>query len=266
MLSTSAGDAPSVASTDGSAADSSMGDHPGGAMSMGPSSSGPAAPAASSMSMNSNNAASSSSGGGGAMVVAAQQQNQSATSATNASAATNSSGGGGSSSLSSLDSQIERLKRCEYLRENEVKALCLRAREILVDEGNVQRVDAPVTVSVLNTIHSVMILGIVYWVLIIGFVWCVCLTAMFLVIYYAAGSCYFNGGWSHPLGCLSNNLLSHVRGVGRCGWGINHGSVHTQQHNSTIQNRFAGTSTASSMTSSSFSRSAGSAPTRITSS
>ena len=52
-----------------------------------------------------------------------------------------------SSSVTSLDSQIERLKRCEYLRENEVKALCLRAREILVDEGNVQRVDAPVTVS-----------------------------------------------------------------------------------------------------------------------
>jgi serine/threonine-protein phosphatase 4 catalytic subunit len=33
------------------------------------------------------------------------------------------------------------------LREGEVKALCLRAREILVDESNVQRVDAPVTVS-----------------------------------------------------------------------------------------------------------------------
>jgi serine/threonine-protein phosphatase 4 catalytic subunit len=50
---------------------------------------------------------------------------------------------------SSLDSQIERLKRCEYLKENEVKNLCLRAREILVDEGNVQRVDAPVTVRTL---------------------------------------------------------------------------------------------------------------------
>lgn len=49
---------------------------------------------------------------------------------------------------SCLDEQIERLKRCEYLREGEVKALCLRAREILVDESNVQRVDAPVTVSV----------------------------------------------------------------------------------------------------------------------
>ena len=51
-----------------------------------------------------------------------------------------------SSSSSELDEQIERLKRCEYLREGEVKALCLRAREILVDESNVQRVDAPVTV------------------------------------------------------------------------------------------------------------------------
>jgi hypothetical protein len=50
---------------------------------------------------------------------------------------------------SCLDEQIERLKRCEYLREGEVKALCLRAREILVDESNVQRVDAPVTVRYL---------------------------------------------------------------------------------------------------------------------
>jgi hypothetical protein len=52
---------------------------------------------------------------------------------------------------SCLDEQIERLKRCEYLREGEVKALCLRAREILVDESNVQRVDAPVTVSSYTT-------------------------------------------------------------------------------------------------------------------
>jgi hypothetical protein len=52
---------------------------------------------------------------------------------------------------SCLDEQIERLKRCEYLREGEVKALCLRAREILVDESNVQRVDAPVTVRAMNS-------------------------------------------------------------------------------------------------------------------
>jgi serine/threonine-protein phosphatase 4 catalytic subunit len=50
-------------------------------------------------------------------------------------------------SVSNLDEQIERLKRCEYLKESEVKILCDRAREILIDESNVQRVDAPVTVS-----------------------------------------------------------------------------------------------------------------------
>lgn len=50
-------------------------------------------------------------------------------------------------SISNLDEQIERLKRCEYLKESEVKALCDKAREILIDESNVQRVDAPVTVS-----------------------------------------------------------------------------------------------------------------------
>ena len=51
-------------------------------------------------------------------------------------------------SISDLDRQIEQLKRCEYLKESEVKALCTKAREILVDESNVQRVDAPVTVSI----------------------------------------------------------------------------------------------------------------------
>lgn len=45
-----------------------------------------------------------------------------------------------------LDEQIERLRKCEYLKEQEVKALCDRAREILSDESNVQRVDSPVTI------------------------------------------------------------------------------------------------------------------------
>ncbi|RWW08450.1 hypothetical protein GW17_00028110 [Ensete ventricosum] len=48
--------------------------------------------------------------------------------------------------MSDLDRQIEQLKRCEPLKESEVKALCLKAIEILVEESNVQRVDAPVTV------------------------------------------------------------------------------------------------------------------------
>ena len=51
-------------------------------------------------------------------------------------------------SVTDIDEQIERLKRCEYLKESEVKILCDKAREILTLEENVQRVDAPVTVSV----------------------------------------------------------------------------------------------------------------------
>lgn len=47
---------------------------------------------------------------------------------------------------SDLDRQIEQLRRCEYIKEAEVKSLCAKAREILVEESNVQRVDAPVTV------------------------------------------------------------------------------------------------------------------------
>jgi serine/threonine-protein phosphatase 4 catalytic subunit len=49
-------------------------------------------------------------------------------------------------SVSSLDRQIATLKRCEIIPEHEVKDLCTKAREILIDESNVQRVDAPVTI------------------------------------------------------------------------------------------------------------------------
>lgn len=45
-----------------------------------------------------------------------------------------------------LDSQIERLSKCELIKESEVKALCAKAKEILVQEENVQSVSAPVTV------------------------------------------------------------------------------------------------------------------------
>lgn len=41
---------------------------------------------------------------------------------------------------------IEQLKKCEPLKEHEVKQLCQKALEVLVEESNVQRVDAPVTV------------------------------------------------------------------------------------------------------------------------
>lgn len=43
-------------------------------------------------------------------------------------------------------SQIAQLQRCEPITEEEVKQLCLKAREILIEEGNVQVVDSPVTV------------------------------------------------------------------------------------------------------------------------
>lgn len=42
--------------------------------------------------------------------------------------------------------QIEQLRRCEYISEPQVKELCLKAREILIEEANVQWVDSPVTV------------------------------------------------------------------------------------------------------------------------
>lgn len=48
---------------------------------------------------------------------------------------------------SDLDYQIEQLKKCEIISEAAVKALCAKAREILIEESNVQRVDSPVTVS-----------------------------------------------------------------------------------------------------------------------
>lgn len=60
---------------------------------------------------------------------------------------------------SDLDRQIEQLKKCEIIKESEVKALCAKAREILVEESNVQRVDSPVTVSInsfcLNSYHLI---------------------------------------------------------------------------------------------------------------
>ncbi|GMH45761.1 hypothetical protein BSKO_13724 [Bryopsis sp. KO-2023] len=47
---------------------------------------------------------------------------------------------------SDLDRWIEQLKRCEPLQESEVKTLCQWAQDLLVEEGNVQRVDSPVTI------------------------------------------------------------------------------------------------------------------------
>lgn len=56
-----------------------------------------------------------------------------------------------SAGMSALDAQIEQLRRCEYLKESEVKELCEKAMEILMEESNVQRIDAPVTVHTRNS-------------------------------------------------------------------------------------------------------------------
>ncbi|KAJ1679619.1 phosphoprotein phosphatase PP4 catalytic subunit [Spiromyces aspiralis] len=47
---------------------------------------------------------------------------------------------------SDLDRQIEQLRRCEIISEAEVNDLCNKAREIFIEESNIQCVDAPVTI------------------------------------------------------------------------------------------------------------------------
>lgn len=64
--------------------------------------------------------------------------------------------------------QIDQLRRCEIIKEQEVKALCAKARyydclvlllviltqicrEIFIEESNVQRIDPPVTVKIAYT-------------------------------------------------------------------------------------------------------------------
>lgn len=55
-----------------------------------------------------------------------------------------------------LDQWIEQLKKCEPLAERDVKVLCEKALEVLVEESNVQRVDAPVTICKLLPHISLM--------------------------------------------------------------------------------------------------------------
>lgn len=47
---------------------------------------------------------------------------------------------------SELDKAIERLRACRLISENQVRELCYKARELLIEEGNVVGVDAPVTI------------------------------------------------------------------------------------------------------------------------
>ncbi|KAJ3615632.1 hypothetical protein Zmor_012414 [Zophobas morio] len=49
-------------------------------------------------------------------------------------------------SVKDLDAWIEKLYRCEFLSEDQVKTLCEKAKEIFITESNVQTVCCPVTV------------------------------------------------------------------------------------------------------------------------
>jgi len=58
-------------------------------------------------------------------------------------------------------SQIDQLTRCEPISEEQVKRLCFKAREILIEEANVQAVDSPVTVHVsiqFNRLHRLILI------------------------------------------------------------------------------------------------------------
>ncbi|KAJ3438604.1 serine/threonine-protein phosphatase [Anaeramoeba flamelloides] len=45
-----------------------------------------------------------------------------------------------------IDKQLETLKKCTYLPENQLKQLCEKVKELLIEENNVQPVSSPVTV------------------------------------------------------------------------------------------------------------------------
>ena len=47
---------------------------------------------------------------------------------------------------SELDRLIEQLKKCEYIKESEVKELCRVAKDILIEDSNVTKVSSPVTI------------------------------------------------------------------------------------------------------------------------
>ena len=48
--------------------------------------------------------------------------------------------------ISNLDKQIDVLLGCKPLPESQIKVLCDKAKEILINESNVQQVRAPVTI------------------------------------------------------------------------------------------------------------------------
>lgn len=66
-------------------------------------------------------------------------------------------------STTDLDRQIEQLRRCEYIKESEVKSLCTKARELLAAESNVQRVEAPITVWIGDDLNHWFYFSALWW-------------------------------------------------------------------------------------------------------
>jgi serine/threonine-protein phosphatase 4 catalytic subunit len=47
---------------------------------------------------------------------------------------------------SQLDEQIEQLRRCECIKEADVQKLCNKARDIFIEECNIQNIYSPITI------------------------------------------------------------------------------------------------------------------------
>ena len=47
---------------------------------------------------------------------------------------------------SELDQIINQIRKCEFIKENDVKQICIKAKEIFISEPNVIKVDPPVTI------------------------------------------------------------------------------------------------------------------------
>ena len=56
-------------------------------------------------------------------------------------------GSGFANKNADLDKQIALLKSCECIKESEVRDLCNMARDILLEESNIQNISSPITVS-----------------------------------------------------------------------------------------------------------------------
>jgi serine/threonine-protein phosphatase 4 catalytic subunit len=48
--------------------------------------------------------------------------------------------------MENIDRQIEQLKKCEFIKESEVRDLCNMAKDILIEESNIQTIYTPITI------------------------------------------------------------------------------------------------------------------------